>query len=145
MYWSSKCIHSSYGHPPRRVLLSLLFFFFLAKKIKRIAEGHGIKWICVSPKPIVILVGTQSYTLERKRSFQILVVWDRGCSRNKTQWRVWGRKGRAPWGTSTQRCWRVVEQEAGTGSCGPSSAALQWRAAEAALSAASGRPPENGD
>lgn len=62
---------------------------------------------------------TVLYFLERKRSFQILVVWDRGCSRNKAQWRVWGRKGRVPWGTSTQQCWWVVEQEAGTSSCGP--------------------------
>lgn len=88
---------------------------------------------------------TVLYFLERKRSFQILVVWDRGCSRNKAQWRVWGRKGRVPWGTSMQQCWWVVEQEAGTSSCGPEQCGFQWRAAEAALSAASGRPPENCD
>lgn len=86
------------GHPPQRVLLSLLFFCFLAKNKKKNAEGHGIlKWICLSPKPIVILVGTQSYTFWKgKGHFKFWLYGIEDASRNKAQWR-WGRKGRVPW------------------------------------------------
>lgn len=79
--------------------------------MKKLAEGQGVlKWICLSPKPIFILTGTQSYTF----------------SRGKGHFKVWlNRREDVPGIRHREGSW--VEREIFAWGTTKSSADKQWK------------------